>query len=223
MDAVIKIGGSLGANPPVLRKLCETIGALAEKYQLLVVPGGGEFADVVREIDKRYSLSPSAAHRMAILGMDQYGLLLRDITPNSREVQTLAEARSVSQAGEVPILLPSLLIFGEKPFEASWNVTSDSIAAYVANRVNAPRLVLATDVDGIFNCDPKLNSNAKLLAEVQATEILKRKVRTSVDRYLPKVLLEAGVDCFVINGAYPERIEAVLANKTTLCTHILSK
>jgi aspartokinase-like uncharacterized kinase len=56
-----------------------------------VVPGGGEFADVVRCLDERFSLTCGVSHRMAILGMDQYGLLLSDLMPNSVTVCKLEE------------------------------------------------------------------------------------------------------------------------------------
>lgn len=223
MDAVIKVGGSLAADSTALTELCKTLADLAEKYHFLVVPGGGEFADAVREVDKRYSLSSVAAHRMAILGMDQYGLLLSGIIPNSQPVQNLDEAAEVSQLKRVPVLLPSLLMFREKGLEASWDVTSDSIAAYVACRLDMRRLVLVTDVDGVFTRDPKAHFDAVLLKEVRATELLKLESRTSVDRYLPRMLLQMSMDCFVVNGIYPERIRLILAGHKTRCTRIVAK
>jgi aspartokinase-like uncharacterized kinase len=47
MDAVIKIGGSLAEDPAALRALCNRLGEIAKKYRIVVVPGGGKFADVV--------------------------------------------------------------------------------------------------------------------------------------------------------------------------------
>ena len=223
MDAVIKVGGSLAADSTALTELCKTLADLAEKYRLLLVPGGGEFADAVREVDKRYSLSSVAAHKMAILGMDQYGLLLSDIIPNSQPVQNLDEAAEVSQLRRVPVLLPSLLIFREAGLEASWDFTSDSIAAYVACRLGTRRLVLVTDVDGVFTRDPKAHSDAVFLKEVRAEELLKLESRTSVDRYLPRMLLQMSMDCFVVNGIYPERIRLLLAGHETRCTRIVAK
>ncbi len=76
MDAtVVKIGGSLALYPDKLKELCIRLSEAAKKHKMVVVPGGGEFADLVRNCDKRFNLSCKASHRMAILGMDQYGLL----------------------------------------------------------------------------------------------------------------------------------------------------
>ena len=218
MDAVIKVGGSLAENPERLRALCRKLGELAKKYELMVVPGGGKFADSVRDLDQRFNLANSVSHRMAILAMDQFGLLLSNITPNSRVFRQLEHAKELSEAKTMPIFLPSHWMFQEDPLENSWDVTSDTIAAYVAWRVNAEKVVLVTDVDGVFTGDPKAGSGAKLIERLSAKKLLTLRQGTSVDRYLPKLLLESQIDCYVVNGNYPDRVEAVLAGQQTTCT-----
>jgi aspartokinase-like uncharacterized kinase len=223
MDAVIKIGGSLAEDPAALRALCNRLGEIAKKYRIAVVPGGGKFADVIREFDRRYTVSPDISHRMAVLGMDQFGLLLSQIIPNSCAVYLLNDAKQLSETRVVPIFLPSRLMFQEDPLEHSWDVTSDSIAAYIANRLHANKVILATDVDGIFTADPKKHSDAKLLKKLSAKKLLKLAQRTSVDKFLPKLLLETQLDCCVINGKYPERIDAILAGQHTTCTIVVKR
>ncbi len=223
MDAVVKIGGSLTEDPDRLRALCRKLGELAKKYAFIVVPGGGSFSDVVRDFDRRFALSSDISHKMAILAMDQFGLLLLDFVPDSCVIHRLEDAEDFSEAPNTPIFLPSQLMFQEDPLENSWDVTSDSIAAYVAGRVHARKLVLVTDVDGVFTSDPKTHSDAVLIEQLSAEELLKLKQRTSVDRFLPKLLLDAGFGCYVVNGKYPGRVEAVLAGKQATCTYISSK
>jgi aspartokinase-like uncharacterized kinase len=223
MDAVIKVGGSLAENPAVLRDLCKKLDEIGEQYRVLVVPGGGKFADAVREVDMRYSLKPCASHRMAILGMDQFGLLLSELIPNSCVIDSLYSAKRVWESKKVPVLLPSKLMLQEDPLPASWGITSDSIAAHIAHRLDADKLILVTDVDGIFTSDPKTNLDAKLIGELSATELLKMGHRTSVDLFLPKLLLEKKLDCYVVNGAHPSRIRAVLRGEKTVCTFIAPK
>ena len=111
-------------------------------------------------------------------------------------------------------------MFQEDPLENSWDVTSDSIAAYIAAKVNAKKLILVTDVDGIFPEDPKQKLDTELIEEVSAQELLCWKRRTSVDKTLPKIVLQNKLDCYVVNGKYPERIEHILKNKKTVCTHV---
>ena len=80
IDAVIKVGGSLGRGT-CLPELGARLDELGRRYRLLVVPGGGVFADAVREQDKKFGLRSGTAHWMAILAMDQYGHLLADLMP----------------------------------------------------------------------------------------------------------------------------------------------
>jgi aspartokinase-like uncharacterized kinase len=220
MDAVVKIGGSLAEDREGLSALCNKISEYAKKYELIVVPGGGRFADVVRDFDQRFTLSGSISHKMAIMGMDQFGLLLSNITPNSRAFYRLENAPRLSATGKVPILLPSHLMFKKDPLENSWDVTSDSIAAYVASQLHIAKVLLVTDVDGIFTKDPKNHPDAELVTNYPAEKLLKLPERTSVDKFLPKLLLKTQIDCYVINGKHPERIEAILAGQETVCTRI---
>ncbi len=219
MEAVVKVGGSLAENPASLERLCQELSVLAKTYRILVVPGGGKFADIVRKLDKKLTLSNTVAHKMAILAMDQYGLFLSDISSNSYVSDSLEEISNSAEA-MLPIFLPSRFMFREDPLEHSWDVTSDTIAAYIAAFLHAKKLILVTDVDGIFSENPEKNLDATLLEELSAENLLIWDKRTSVDKYLPKILLQAKVDCYVVNGGYPERIKLILENKKTICTHV---
>ena len=119
---VVKVGGGLD-RIEALTRVCATLAELGSRHRLLVVPGGAWFADAVRVADRRFGLEDATAHRMAILGMEQFGLLLRDLLP-----------------GGPPVVMPAGLALDELP--ESWDVTSDSIAAWVAGDVGADRLVL---------------------------------------------------------------------------------
>ena len=221
MDTVIvKVGGSLSSYPERLRSLCAKLTELSQTNRLILVPGGGEFADTVRNLDKRFGLSSAVSHRMAILGMDQYGLLLSNLLPKSSIVNRLEMVQGVLSLGKLPVFLPSTLLFAEDPLENSWSVTSDSIAAYIAGRLGLKKLVLITDVDGILTDDPKSCPNAKLMPILSSSEILRMHKRTSVDSFLPNLLMQSRIECFVVNGLYPERVQAVLENQETVCTLI---
>lgn len=223
MDTIIKIGGSLAEDPERLRALCRKMSALAKKYAVIVVPGGGMFADVVRGFDQQFELPSAVSHRMAILAMDQFGLLLSQIIPGSRTTYSLDEAKQLAEAGVAPVFLASHLMFTEDPLDNSWDVTSDSIAAYVAGRVSARKLVLATDVDGIFTSDPKKHKDAKLIERLSAEELHQLSHRTSVDLFLPKLLLEIGIDCYVVNGKHPERAESIMSDRFARCTFVSAR
>jgi aspartokinase-like uncharacterized kinase len=223
VDAVIKVGGSLAANAVNLRALCAELGKTGERLRLVVVPGGGEFADVVRTMDSRFVLDSRVAHRMAVLGMDQYGLLLSTMIPECRTALSLTTVPGLSGSGHVVVLLPSRLVLRARSLDASWEVTSDSIAAYVAGRLGTAKLVLVTNVDGVFTSDPRIEANATLLKEISASGMIEMNSRTSVDKSLPHMLLKCGLECFVVNGFFPERVAKVLVGEETICTHISAR
>ncbi len=220
--AIIKVGGSLAAYPEKLKALCIKLSKVSKKHKLIVVPGGGEFADVVRSLDRRFSLSCTVSHRMAILAMDQYGLLLSDLMPHSVSVSKLQEIKYFLDLGGLPIFLPSQMLFHEDQLENSWNITSDSIAVYLALKLQVHKVLLVTDVDGVYLSDPKTYPDAQLITSLYASELLAMNKRTSVDHALPKLLLKASIDCFVVNGLFSNRIEAILEERKSVCTLIKS-
>ncbi len=137
---VVKIGGSLLGSPELEQWL-----ALFAKFsdgKIIIVPGGGVFADAVREAQKLSKITDACAHRLAVLAMDQFGLLLANMNPN------LALARSEMEIDERTwqhrgiVWLPSRMVLADDTIAKNWNITSDSIAAWLANKVNAQQLVL---------------------------------------------------------------------------------
>jgi aspartokinase-like uncharacterized kinase len=141
VDAVVKVGGGLLAQPTDLDRVLEAIAA-ARTRRLLIVPGGGPFADAVREVDRRLRLSDDAAHWMAILAMDQMAHLVASRLTASVLVTTPNEIAAALGRTQIPVLAPSRWLRNADPLPHSWDVTSDSIAAWVAGVLVAVRLVL---------------------------------------------------------------------------------
>lgn len=220
MEAVIKVGGSLAEDASALKVLCMELGSLARCHRLLIVPGGGKFADTVRELDREFRLPASASHMMAILAMDQFGLLLQSLTPNSKAVTGLNAAERLSQAEKLPILLPSRLMTRRNPLEHSWDVTSDTIAAYIAGLLNTGKLILVKDVDGVFTEDPKVNKDARLIETLRVEGLLSLDKRTCLDKHLPMFLQGKLLECYVVNGKFPERLGKILRGERVVGTRI---
>jgi len=116
--------------------------------------------------------------------------------------------------------LPSKLFLSEDPLENSWDVTSDSITAYLAGRMNIDKILFVTNVDGVYTKNPKTQPNAHLLKKVTVQDLLKLTDRTSVDKFLPNLLLKRPLMCFVVNGFFPERVVALLAGREAVSTEI---
>jgi aspartokinase-like uncharacterized kinase len=218
IDVVIKVGGSLGRWRG-LGVLLDSIARCRGKTRVLVIPGGGVFADLVREEDHRLRLTGSTAHRMAILAMDQYGLLLCDLASKALPVASLEGIGTVFRSGRLPIFLPSRYLSRHDPFDHSWRVTSDSVAAYVAGRVRADALLLLKRVDGIFARDPKLDPTAPLLPRVARSQLSRYPC---VDREFARWLGGIG-SCWIINGARPARVKEWLGCGKTLGTQVVMR
>jgi 5-(aminomethyl)-3-furanmethanol phosphate kinase len=205
---VVKVGGGLGDS--ALPGLCTALGELGERHPLIVVPGGAGFADAVRDADRRFRLRAETSHRMAILGMEQFGWLLSDLIPGAVRCSDLAQVR----AGRTTVLLPAALPLDE--LRASWEVTSDSIAAWVAGRIGAGRLVLVKEADGLYASWP---ARGEPIARLSVAELVALR-SGGVDEHLPAVLRDASFETWIIGGRDPARLAELLDRGTTAGTRI---
>jgi aspartokinase-like uncharacterized kinase len=142
VELVVKIGGSLLARPDHLEETLGQIAQAAGHTRLVIVPGGGLFADAVREVDRRIGLADDEAHWMAILAMDQYAHLLAARLPGGQLVRTREQALAALDAHRIPVLAPYSWLLEADPLPHSWDVTSDSIAAWVTGALGAGQLLL---------------------------------------------------------------------------------
>ncbi|MBA3497840.1 MAG: hypothetical protein H0T86_12105 [Gemmatimonadales bacterium] len=146
--SVVKVGGSLSAVPGALDAVGATLAAAGRRHRIVVVPGGGPFADAVREFERRDRLSPDAAHWMAILGMDQYAHVLAERIAGAVLVEEPGSIGVAVGAAGIAVLAPSRWMRAADVLEHSWAATSDSVAAFVAGALDAERLVLIKPADG---------------------------------------------------------------------------
>ena len=198
---VVKIGGSLFPNYAI--ELAERLKGTGS----LIVLGGGEFANLIRKYDEEMNFSEEANHWTAIDCMDIVAKLVNDKVESTRLAYTIEEANRVSDDGFTPIFIVSDFLKSEDPFECSWDVTSDSIAAYVAHLLNA-NLLIVTNVNGIYTQEPK-EPGSTFISKIDATTLLTFQ-ESSIDVMLPSLLLEFGSDCYVVNGKYPERVMSLI-------------
>ncbi len=198
---VVKIGGSL--FPDYAIKLAEKL----ENTNSLIILGGGEFANLIRKYDSAQNFSEEVTHYTAIDCMDIIAKLVNDKVSSSKLVFTLDDALSISDEGFTPIFVVSDFLKKEDPFECSWDVTSDSIAAYVSHCLNA-NLLIVTNVNGIYTREPS-EEGSKFISKIDAKKLLTFE-ESSIDLMLPSLLIEFGTNCYVVNGMYPERVLSLI-------------
>ena len=143
MTAIVKIGGSLEADPhrrrTVLRALADGVHG-----RCIVVPGGGTFAGAVRAAQVREGFSDAEAHRRALDAMSEAAGIFRGIEP--RLVQTF-EPWAETTTATARVWNPRRLRAGHPDIPETWDVTSDSLALWLATRTGADRCVLVKSVD----------------------------------------------------------------------------
>lgn len=137
---IIKLGGSLLGSTELMHwlELCARYG----NGQLVIVPGGGMFADAVREAQKRSGCSDEVAHQLAVMAMDQYGELLAGLNPALVTASSELEIAERGWQHRAIVWLPSAMVIADETIPASWQVTSDSLAAWLAAKLNAEHLLL---------------------------------------------------------------------------------
>ena len=198
---VVKIGGSLFPVHAI-----ELVKQLKGSKSLVIL-GGGEFANLIREYDSQVNFSDEANHWTAIDCMDIIAKLVDDKVDSSKLAYSLVDAEEIAEGGLTPIFIVSEFLRSEDPFECSWDVTSDSIAAYIAHSLNA-NLLIVTNVNGIYTQEPK-EPGSTFISKIDASKLLTFQ-ESSIDVMLPSLLLRFGTNCYVVNGKYPERVLSLI-------------
>ncbi|MBQ2635890.1 MAG: delta 1-pyrroline-5-carboxylate synthetase [Methanobrevibacter sp.] len=201
MKQVVKIGGSLFPNYAI------DLANKLENTNSCIVLGGGEFANLIRKYDDEIKFSEETNHWTAIDCMDIIAKLVNDKVKSSKLAYSIDEVNKISDEGFTPIFIVSEFLKTEDPFECSWDVTSDSIAAYISHLLNA-KLLIVTNVNGIYTQEPK-EPGSTFISKIDATTLLTFQ-ESSIDVMLPSLLLEFGTDCYVVNGKYPERVLSLI-------------
>ena len=142
VETVFKVGGSLLAYPDLLASTLNAIVEASLHARVAIVPGGGRFADAVRDADDRFHLADDAAHWMAVLAMDQYAHLLASTRAELTLATSEHDVESAVASGHIPVVAPYRWLRDADPLPHTWNVTSDSISAWVASTLGASQLVL---------------------------------------------------------------------------------
>ena len=183
---VIKLGGSLLGSAALLHWL--SLLAKHGNGKVVIVPGGSVFADAVRQAQNLSGVSDGLAHELALLAMDQFGLLLAGMQPGLVTATSELEIAERGCQHRAVVWLPSQMVLADATVEQSWRMTSDSLSAWLANKLAADQLLLVKSVD--------LNSYQQSQAA------------------LARILLDDGVvDACFLDGIAGQRYQTRLLNR----------
>jgi len=138
---IIKLGGSLSRTD----SLINCLKAVQQNYQgraAVIVPGGGAFADQVRLAQQHWHFDDSTAHNMALLAMQQMALMFKGLKPDFAIAHSVGAIQEQLSRQKTVIWSPDISELANAGIEASWDITSDSLAAWLAKALLATELIL---------------------------------------------------------------------------------
>ena len=217
MRIVMRIGGSVVAspiNPALISRYIELLKDLKmQGHELAVVVGGGALARDFIKVAKNLGLGERAQDDVAIsvsrifaqLFLKKLGELGCEAIP-----LTVEDAVKCLRGGKVAVM------GGLKP-----GMTTDTVAALIAEKVNADLLIKATDQEGIYDKDPRKHVDAIMLEHLSFEELSnvfaedkhKAGIHQILDPEAVKILKRKRVRVVVVNGFKPENILAVVKGK----------
>lgn len=136
---VVKLGGSF-AFSTILTDWIRALTSCAGR--VVIVPGGGPFADAVRNAQRRMGFDDRAAHLMSLLAMEQYGHALLCCDDLLQPADSVERIEQQLAAQRIPVWMPARMAAAAPDVEPSWRVTSDSLAAWLSGMIGADRLIL---------------------------------------------------------------------------------
>ena len=213
----MSLGGSVLApgqpDAAFVRKLAAEFQAIAKTHRLFVVTGGGGIARAYIEAGRALGAPEAFLDRLGIkvtrlnarILMAALGAVDADEMPH-----TVEEAVTVGKAG-------SLVVMGG----TTPGHTTDAVAAEIAEKVAAKRLVNATSVDGVYTADPAKDPTAKRLDRLSHKELIKlvgeghAKAGPSIvfDPRAARIVAEAGIAVAVVNGRDLEALRNAILGK----------
>lgn len=216
INTIIKFGGSITERGTLkqIMELGKTLSLQFDRRQdFVIVPGGGLFAEFVRETQEKYNLDDEQAHWMAIQAMEQHASFLQKFMPNSNLYDFSSKDFESLIFDKLPILRVMKYMRTESVLEKTWNSTSDAIATEIAVKIKAEKLVFLKDIDGI-------NVENKLVKKITVQELLELKT-SPLDNITPTILQRNNIKAYIINGLIHDRIENLLEGKEFIGTEII--
>ena len=210
-EAVFKIGGKILENSNDIKSTISQLTQLYEKkilQKIIVIPGGGSFANFVRSLDDVLRIGDDLAHWIAIYSMNYNGIILNRKYPALESIEKLKIFQDAKQM--FCIFLPYSFLHEDDTLPHNWDVTSDSIALHVANKLKKRQCFLIKNIDGIFNIDKELIKSISTFKynELKSSNQLENiidddiniKKSKPIDPYLLKLIETYKTPCYILNG-----------------------
>ena len=217
MKVVIRIGGSVISSPPNSKLMTQYADLLkklkANGHEIVAVVGGGAIARDLIKIAGEMGLSESDEDWVAIFVSRLFALLfvmrLGDLGCGAVPV-SIDETVECSKKGKIAVM------GGLKP-----GMTTDTVAAMVAERLKARLLIKATDQEGVYTKDPEKFPEATKIDEIKFKDLFasleedkhKAGIQQILDPVAVQVLQKSKIKTVVVNGFRPKNVLSAIQGK----------
>jgi aspartokinase-like uncharacterized kinase len=211
-QAIFKIGGKILENSKNIESTISQLTKLYEKnilQKIILIPGGGSYANFIRKVDDEIKLGDELAHWMATYSMNYNGIELNRKYPELEIIENLKDFQDSKNI--FCIFLPYNYLRKNDNLPHNWDVTSDSIALYIAVQLHFNKCFLIKDIDGIYDAKNEIIKHVTPFQykELKASNKLAQKgfihsypkKSTPIDSYLLTLVKQYGVSCCLINGS----------------------
>jgi isopentenyl phosphate kinase len=250
---LIKLGGSIITDKTQYRtfrkdtvaRLCREIGD--SEVGTMIVHGAGSFGHVLA---KKYSLQNGFTYydQVAAAARVQYdvreldsmiinellneGIPAVSVPPGScfvmddgKIVANDTEAiEALASVGIMPVIFGDVIMDRKKGFGIC---SGDQLMEVMCDLFKPTAVVFVSDIDGLYDKDPKTHPDAKLITEVTAENLKKIDSESSVDDVTGGVyskmeamlrMSTADRECILVNGSVPGRLCSLLKGEKVTCT-----
>jgi aspartokinase-like uncharacterized kinase len=170
---VIKLGGSFSTSPELYSWIRAVVDLPDER--IVIVPGGGGFADHVRSLQAYWHFNDSVAHEMAIMAMQNMAVFYAGLDRSVQVATSPEEIQRLFEQGQVPVWSPTLQWLDRHEVSHSWDVTSDSLSVVIAQVLAAKQLILVKSVRV-----PKDITVAELVEQEIADKAFSRYIKNNI-------------------------------------------
>jgi len=211
---VISLGGSVLINDDIdisyFKNFTSLLKKLSSQNKIYIIVGGGKTARTYIKLGRKLDFDEKT--------LDQFGI---DITRVNAKILTnfigISNDKIPNSTDEAKNIDKKIVIMGG----TTPGHSTDMVGAELAEKVNASKFIIATNVDGVYDKDPNKYSDAKQLKEISIERLI-NKYGTEwnsagknivIDGPALKIIKRGKIPTYVLNGKKLEELEKAIYNK----------
>ena len=210
----LKIGGSILDDLESTKALIDAIVDVDTRRPIVLMAGGGRTVKKLKSHQQQLQMDFHGCWHAGIKQIEFQSHVLSAYSSRLELVSTLRDGTHAHNQGSIPIFSPGSFIVEREPFEHSWDITTDSMSVFFAAEFGCGRLLIVTDVDGIYS-----GSSQCIFEELSLTQ-LATLPSSKTDPFFPRYLERYPVDVTVLNGLCPDRVQGALRGKQVIGTRV---